>query len=286
MASTKVEPTTTVALRDGSGEVEVSLDFADRFPAIAPTVEMMEIFQENLEGEDLGVSNFKRIKVPSAELNGWVVTMAGEERSMRELVGVIVAIKARRSYWATDASGDATPDGSPPDCASTDNKTPDAGGWYHPAGEMGAQNPTGLCRNCPMSQRGSDPKSDQGSACREQRLLFVATHGAVFPVIVTVPRTSVKNVIGYAMDLSETGLPYNGVETSLTLGKAKNRKGQAYNTVQLQKVGELSKDERRAAQVYGKEIKAMIDAAAADFSDAAATETAANGGVSVGTGPE
>jgi hypothetical protein len=280
MASTKVEPTTTVALRDGSGMVDVREGFAERFPAIAPTEEMLEVFQENLGDEELGVRDFKKIKVPSGEIDSWMVTRAGTQRALDKIVGVIIAIKARRSYWQSNE-----PDGSFPDCFSSDAKTPDRGGWYHPEGEMGDQNPTGLCRNCPMSQRGSDPKSDKGQACREQRLLFVATDGAMFPVVMTVPRTSVRNVIGYAMDLSEDKIPYYGVETEFTLGKAKSSRGQEFNQVKLRMVGELSPAEREAAKIYGTEIKAMIEAAVADFTDAATTEAAGDGGVSVGTGP-
>lgn len=280
MVTKSVEPTTTIVLRDGSGEVDVRERFAQRFPAIAPTHEMMEVFQENLGDEELSVRDFRRIKVPSGEIDSWMVTKAGVQRAEQEIVGVIIAIKSRRSYWESNE-----PDGSFPDCFSSDGKTADAGGRYHPSGEMGAQNPTGLCRNCPMSQRGSDPKSDKGQACREQRLLFVATDGAMFPVVINVPRTSVRNVVGYAMDLSEDGLPYFGVETKFTLGKAKSSRGQEYNQVKLSMVGELSEAERQAAQIYGIEIKAMIEAAVADFTDAGATEAAGDGGVSVGNGP-
>ena len=284
--ATRAEPTTTVALRDGSGEVEVRESFAERFPAIAPTQEMLAVFQENLGDEELGVRDFRRIKVPSGELDSWMVTRAGVQQAVKEVVGVIIAIKARRSFWEADDSGDSAPDGSFPDCFSSDGKMPDVGGWYHPSGERGHLNPTGLCRNCPMSQRGSDPKSDKGQACREQRLLFVSTHGSMFPVVVTVPRTSVRNVIGYAMDLSESQLPYFAVETGLGLTKAKSSRGQQYNQVSLRMVGELTLEERQAAQIYGTEIKAMIEAAVADFTDAGVAEAAGEGGgISVGDGP-
>jgi hypothetical protein len=280
LMATKTEPTTSVALRDGSGMVDVRESFAERFPAIAPTPEMMEVFQENLGDEELGVRDFKRIKVPSGELDSWMVTRAGTQRAVKELIGVVIAIKARRSYWESNE-----PDGSFPDCFSSDGKTPDEGGRYHASGELGHLNPTGLCRNCPMAQRGSDPKSEKGQACREQRLLFFATDGAMFPVVVVVPRTSVRKVVSYAMDLSEDQLPYFAVETGLGLVKAKSSNNQTYNQVELRMVGPLSDDERRAAQVYGLEIKAMIDAAVADFTDSGTAEAAGDGGISVGDGP-
>lgn len=278
--ATKTEPTTTVALRDGSGMVDVRESFAERFPAIAPTAEMMEVFEDNLAGEDLGVRDFKRVKVPSGELDAWMVTRAGTQQAVKEIVGVLVAIRARRSYWESN-----DPDGSFPDCTSSDGKTPDAGGRYHPSGELGHLNPTGLCRNCPMAQRGSDPNSDKGQACREQRLLFVVPNGAMFPVVVTAPRTSVRRVVAYAMDLSEAQLPYFAVETALGLSKAKSGKGQTYNQIDLRMVGELTEAERQAAKIYGVEIKAMVDAMVADFSDSASAESTGDGGISVGDGP-
>jgi len=266
--------TREIVLRDNSGTVTVREEFAQRFPALAPTPEMMEIFQENLDGEELDVGDFRRIKVPSGELKSWVVTQGGEEMSVRELVGVIVAIKARRSFWDSD-----NPDGSQPDCASADNKVPQPGGWFAKDGPMGAQNPRGLCKTCPMFQRGSGENG--ASRCREQRLLFLMTSGAMFPVVVHVPRTSVRGVKGYAMELAEATLPYFAVETGLVLEQASNKQGQAYNKIKLRSLGKLTEDEVTAAKVYGIQIKEMIDAAAADFSETGTTE-AAGDGISVG----
>lgn len=282
MSSTpKAEPTTEITLRDGSGTVMVREAFADRFPALAPTDEMLEVYRENLgDDADLQVRDFQRVKMPSGELNSFQVTIAGEEKSERELVGVLVAIRPRRSYWQNSDN----PDGSFPDCFSSNGKTPDVGGWYHPSGEKGAQNPTGLCANCPMSQRGSDPKSDKGQACKEQRLLFLMKDGDMFPVVFSAPRTSVNAVRRYAMDLVQLNLPYYGVETKLGLEKDTSSNNQVYNRLTLTKVGDLTADERKAAKLYGAEIKAMIDAAVADFSTAAADEptVTAESGISVG----
>jgi hypothetical protein len=269
------EPTREVALRNGKGTVLVREEFANRFPALAPTEEMMAVFEENLGDETLGVSDFKVVKVPSGELNSWVVTKGGEETSVRELVGVVVAIRQRRSFW----QGEGDPDGSFPDCTSADGKTPQPGGMYAPDGEMGASNPRGTCKTCPMYQRGSDKNG--ASKCREQRLFFLMVNGAMFPTVVQVPRTSIKGARGYAMELAEDGLPYYSVETAMGLTKAKNTEGTAYNKITFRSAGKLTEAERQAAQVFGQEIKDMVDQAAADFSEAATAE-AAGSGISVG----
>lgn len=271
-------PTTEIALRDGSGFIEVAEAFAQRFPAIAPTPEMLEIYQENLGDEELTVRNFKRIKVPSGEIDSWQVTKAGKQSSMETLTGVLIKISKRRSYWEA-----SEPDGSFPDCSSADGRVPDAGGRYAPDGTHGSQNPQGMCRTCPMAKLGSDPKSDKGQACREQRLLFLAQEGAFFPVIVSAPRTSVDSVIGYVQDLFEDQRTYGSVVTALTLVKATSSKNQKYNKIKLTCDGLLTPEETKAAKIYGQEIKAMIDAAVSDFSDVAGTEAASDeGGISVG----
>lgn len=278
--TTADEPTTEVALRDGSGFIEVAESFATRFPAIAPTPEMLELYEENLGDEELSIRNFRKIKVPSGDIDSWQVTKAGKQTSEEKLVGVLIAIKKRRSYWEKDE-----PDGSFPDCSSSDGKTPDSGGFFAPDGPLAARNPQGMCRTCPMSKRGSDPKSEKGQACREQRLLFLAQEGALFPVVVTAPRTSVDAVVGYAMDLMDDQLPYYGVETALSLIKDQSSKGQKYNRIKLTRVSDLSPEAAKAAKIYGNEIRDMIDAATADFSDSAGAEFGAEGedeGISVG----
>lgn len=271
------EPTTEIILRDGSGTMELAASFAKRFPAIAPTPEAMEVYEENLGDEEVSIRNFKRIKVPSGEIDAWQVTKGGKQQLAEELVGVLIAIKKRRSYWESNE-----PDGSFPDCWSSDGKTPDSGGRYAPDGSHGSQNPRGTCRTCPMSQRGSDPKSEKGQGCREQRLLFLAQEGSFFPVIINAPRTSVDNVVGYAMELFEEQLPYFGVETVLKLTKAKSSRGQVYNKITMSRKSTLSDDETKAAKIFGDEIKSMIEEATADFQEAAADEAAGDGGFSVG----
>lgn len=269
------EPTTEVALRDGSkGTAAIRESIADKYPALAPTEEMLEVFQENLGGETISITDLQVIKVPSGELNSWVITQGGEDQSVKELQGVVISVRPRRSYW----DGDGDPDGSVPDCASADNKTPQAGGLYAKDGERGAQNPRGICETCPMAQRGSGKNGS--SACREQRLFFLMVTGAMFPRVVQVPRTSIKPARQYAMSLADSGLGYYAVETGLGLTKARNVEGTTYNTITFRSVSVLTKDERRAAKAYGQEIKDMIEKAVQDF--APVSDIPADDGFSVG----
>jgi hypothetical protein len=271
----KNEPETTeVVLRDGSKDV-VTVDFAETYPALAPDEDTLELLEENLgaEGENIGVGNFKRVKVPAEQFNSWMISRGGEDIAQKEITGILVAWKARRSFWRSNE-----PDGSRPDCHSLDNKRPVAGGMYAPDGERGTQNPKGLCTTCPMSQFGSDANGGAGTACREQRLLFLVVPDALFPIVVHVPRTSIKGVTEFMLDLMDQRRKYFQVEVGLTLVKDKNKSGQAFNRVQMRKIRDLEPGESMAAKVYGDQVKALIEQMVATFDRESVTE---EGGISV-----
>jgi len=274
MATSKASDTTEIVLRDGSNSV-VTVEFADTYPALAPDEETLELLQENLgdDGENIGIGNFKRVKVPSSELNAWMIERAGESVAQKELTGIIVAWKARRSMWLN-----GEPDGSQPDCHSFDNKRPVSIGLYGPQGERAAQNPQGMCRTCPMAQFGSDPKGGRGTACKEQRLLFLVIPDAMFPLVVHIPRTSIKGVQGFMLDLLDARKKYHQVEVGLSLKKDKNKAGQEYNQVQMRKIRDLEPGECDATKLYGDQIKALVEQAMTDFSESAVSD---EGGISV-----
>lgn len=276
MASNKAPETTEVVLRDGSKDV-VTINFAETYPALTPDEDTLELLEENLgsDGENIGVGNFKRVKVPPEQNSSWMIMRGGEDVAQKEITGILVAWKARRSFWLSDE-----PDGSQPDCSSLDNRHPVSGGLYAPDGENGAQNPTGLCNKCPMSQFGSASNGGRGTACREQRLLFLVVPDALFPIVVHVPRTSIKGVTEFMMDLMDARKKYYQVEVGLTLVKDKNKRGQAYNKIQMRKIRYLESGEATAAKVYGAQIKALIEQMVATFDAESVTEEG-EGGISV-----
>jgi hypothetical protein len=276
MAKTTPAETTEVVLRDGSKGL-VTPEFADNYPALAPDEETLELLEENLgsDGENIGVGNFKRVKVPSGEQGAWMLSRAGKTVAEEEITGVIVAWKARRSFWLG-----TEPDGSAPDCSSLDNRRPVAGGLYAVDGERGSQNPTGACRTCPMAQFGSDPKGGRGTACREQRLLFMVVPGSLFPIVVHVPRTSLKGLTEFMLDLMDQRAKYHQVEVGLSLVKEKNKAGQEYNRIKPRVVRMLEPGERDATKIYSDQIKAMVEEFTANFDPDSVTEEG-EGGISV-----
>jgi hypothetical protein len=270
--------TTEVVLRSGATAL-VTPDFAAHYPALAPDEAMLELLEENLGGQALTMGNLQIIKMPSGDSGtAFRVRKMGKDEYKSKLTGILVAWKPRRSMWVA-----SDPDGSRPDCSSTDNKRPTPGGLYAPGGELAAQNPTGLCVNCPMAQFGSDD-GGRGAKCREQRMLFLTPQGALFPVIVTAPRTSIKSLGAFMMDLLDQSTPYYGVEVELTLEPTSNKDNQKYNILHLEATRTLEAGEVAAARAYGGEVRAMIEASMNDFSRESVADYD-DGGISVGGEP-
>lgn len=270
MASKAVE-TTEVVLRDGSKAV-VPQAFAETYPGLAPDEEVLALLEENLGNDaDIGVRNFPRVKVPSGESSSWMIKQGGREVAEKTITGIIVAWSARRSFWIN-----GEPDGSAPDCSSTNAKVPLSGGLFALDGERGTQNPQGKCSTCPMARFGSETDKTgapaAGQACKEQRLLYVIPHGSLFPVIVHVPRTSIESVISYMISLLNRGKAYYHVEVKVGLEKATSKAGQEYNRVVLEDVRELDETEVAAVKVYSGQIKTLVSDFNASFTRDSVTE--------------
>lgn len=275
MAS-KIE-TTEVVLRDGSKAV-VPQQFAATWPGFAPDEETLELLAENLgdDGSMIGIRNFSRVKVPSGDAGSWMIKRGGQEVAVKKLRGIMVGWSARRSFWVN-----GEPDGSSPDCASVDNKRPISGGLFAPDGERGAQNPSGMCANCPMAQFGSDPQGERGAACKEQRLVYLVVEGALFPLILHIPRTSIASMSEFMMGLLNEQKRYYSVVVDIGLEKTKNKVGQEYNKVVIEVVQGLDPTEVAAVKAYGDQIKGLIREFNAAFDRDSVTENG-SGGYSMG----
>lgn len=274
MASkTDPPPTTEVVLRNGKTAM-ISAEFAEKYPGLAPDEETLELLAENLGGDtEIGVRNFKRVKVPSSDSKSWMINSGGKEIAIRKLRGVLVAWSARRSFWVN-----GEPDGSRPDCSSVDVKVPLPGGMFAPDGERGAQNPSGKCGTCPMAQFGSDPKGG-GQACKEQRLFYFMTEGAIFPLILHIPRTSIKPATDFMLDLFTERKRYYQVEVEIGLEQTSSKAGQAYNQATFEVIRHLEDDEVAAVKAYSDQIKDLVREFNASFDRDSVVD--ADGGYSV-----
>lgn len=247
---------TAIELRSG-GTLTVSDAFAEKFPALAPDEEMAELLAESLDGTDLEVRDFPSIRVPSGGDTAFKVIRDGEEQYVKTLTGVLVHHKAQRVYWV-----DPEPSNKAPDCSSSDGKRPVADGLFGVNGERAAENPTGLCANCPMAQAGSDPNpKNRGAACKDQKLLFLVQPGEMLPSVVVAPPSSLREVKQFMISLVNSRTPWWSVEVELSLEKATNAAGISFAKINLKPKGKLEGEDAKAVKDYGNYIKGMVNAA-------------------------
>lgn len=269
--------TTEIVLRDGATMVAVSDEFAKMFPALAPDPELAEMLAESMDGIELTAQDLPRVRVPSGGGQFWTVIQDGEETPVKTLTGVLVLHKPQRVFWTNPE-----PSGLAPECFSTDNIRPEPGGLYAPGGERAAQNPSGLCKNCPMSQPQSDLKGGRGMACKEQKLLFMICEGMTLPLVVVAPPSSLRSIKQYVISLVNSGTPWWGVKTTLELEKAQNSTGNEFARISPKAAGKLEPGEVKAVKDYNTYIKGLIEAAPAHVFADAGTDVEQGGGLDLG----
>lgn len=270
--------TTEIALRDGSGLVAVTDEFAAEFPAIAPNEALAEMLAEAMDGIELSPQDLPRIKVPSGGGTLWTVVKDGKETAVDEVSGALVFLKKQRLFWSNP-----DPSGSAPDCVSLDGKRPEPGGMFAPDGPSGDQNPFGTCEKCPMSKAMTDLKGGRGSACKEQRLLFLVQPGTMLPVVVTAPPSSIKSIEKYIVSLVMQGTPWWQVRAKLTLERATNKANQTFARIVATPDGKFTNEEAVAVKAYGTYIKDLVESASvSEFIDASQAVDEENEGLKVG----
>ncbi len=199
------------------------------------SAELAEVMTENLGGQNLSPSDLMKIKVPSGGGIMWELpSLSGAPLDKAEFEGIIIFHKFQNAYWEGEYDGS----NNPPDCAAPDSM-------------VGIGNPGGTCANCPLNQYGSAIKG-KGKACKNTKILFILMEGAMLPMALNVPPTSLKAVKNYLLGLSSAGVPYFGAVTSFTLIKDKNESGIQYSKVNLKlkdKVDKATKDKLKAYQM-------------------------------------
>lgn len=210
------------------------------YPALAGGGEMATILEQNMGGEELTMFDLERIRVPSGGGIAWEVTGDdGEPEVVRSLEGIVVFTKIGRSYWSEGL--DAGGGGTPPDCSSPD-------------GVRGIGSPGGLCRDCALSQWGSDDPSGEGrgQACTQRRYMFILREGCALPAVVSVPPTSLKAIKRWLFQLASRSRPYWSVVAKFELVKTKNKGGIEYAQIKATTVRALTPSEIATVQAYAQ----------------------------------
>ena len=142
------------------------------------STDVTEGIAEELNGLNISLD---KIKIPAG--GGLAFEVPGEDPespdSEKEVVGVIVDHYPLNSFWAEKYTGQNVA----PECFSTDSRT-------------GIGTPGGECAKCPYNKFGSG-EDGQSKACKNAHRLYILRSGELYPVVITIPPTSLKSLSDY-----------------------------------------------------------------------------------------
>ncbi len=199
--------------------------------------ELQEIFDVNLQGENLSQGDLERIVMPSGKTRAWTIPGIEGDEHLENFTGIIVAWKKARAYWKDKYSGA----GEPPDCRSDD-------------GQIGQGTPGGLCRDCPLSMW----QDDEQPLCTDQRILFILFPDNILPYMMVVPPTSIVPLRRYLLGLFNRRVKHYGVKTKFFLNPATNPNGMDYSKIGLEIEDTLTPEETMKLAVYNENIRQLI----------------------------
>lgn len=219
----------------GKNELAVVEEF--QIPVIA-SGNLADVIAEEMDGLNL---SFDRVKVPSGGgLAFEIPTEDGDTDVQKEIVGVIVGHSPENVYYATQYDGG----NEPPDCVATD-------------GKLGVGNPGGDCLSCPYNEWGSG-EDGIGKACQNRHKVFILRDGELFPLMIALPVTSVKNFSDFIKRSVMKGRRSYEFITKVGLSKDKNKGGIEYSKCVFSLVAPLSGEKLQAARAYADGIRPMI----------------------------
>src|SRR5690606_16042612 len=210
-----------------------------------PAVLDREAMMEELEGLEL---TFDRVKIPSGGGLAFEIPLDDDEvDTVKEIVGVIVDHHRVNAYWPAAFSGQ----GGPPVCSSVDGKT----GVALPEAEVAWAGRENACATCPFNQFGS-ADDGTGKACKNMVRLYVLREGEAFPLMLTLPPTSIRNwASSLAKRVLGRGLRPHQVVTRIGLKREQSRSGIAYSQATFKLAGVLSTELQAQMYAYSQSIK-------------------------------
>lgn len=216
-------------------------------PVLMNLEEVREIVSENLDGV---TPEFTRVKFPSGGGLAFEVPGDGDDPDVvRELTGVVLDSYAVNAYWAQKFEGE----NNPPDCSSMDGKVGVAPEGSRVPWAGGCQE----CATCPMNQWGSAPDG-AGKACKNMRRVYLLREGEIFPILITIPPTSVKAWNTYVVNLTSKLKTLQSVVTKIRLKKTTNKGGIEYSEGVFSKAKDLTKEEAATMKQYANGLKAVM----------------------------
>lgn len=204
---------------------------------LIPT-ENKEIPIDELDGFNLA---FDKIKIPAGGTTAFEIPSDDPENPdiEKELKVIIIDQYPANSYYK--AAYDGTENA--PDCLSND-------------GHIGItkDGETFSCDSCPYNRYGS-AIDGVGKACKNMRKLFILRSGDTFPMLLTLPATSITPFGKYLQRIVAKGLRPCDVITKIALKKAESKGGITYAQATFVMEEILSPEIREKVRKYATEMR-------------------------------
>ncbi|MQL51787.1 hypothetical protein GFC01_05820 [Desulfofundulus thermobenzoicus] len=200
-----------------------------------------ELIRENFGDVEI-TSIFDRVKFPTGGALNFELPVEDPENPvlMPEIVGVIVDHHRVNAYWP----GEFTGEGNPPQCYAHD-------------GVHGEGNPGGLCAVCPLNRPGS--KGEKRKACKNMWRLFILTSGEAFPMMLTLPPTSVGAFYKFLKAFTfKNRLKLNQAVIKVGLRRVKNANNVPYAEATFSVVEKLPDETYARIKAYVEAMKPIL----------------------------
>ena len=241
------------------------------YAGLVPGSRQLRVIEHNLDGEPMTERDLVRVKTPAGGATKWTVNVGGNDETMDEIVGLLVAVAKRGVLWPQDDPTDQRPV----------LVTHDLQVAYRVSDDLGTIDPKVLeryrigDRKYDWTALSTSPEFGYGSArggsgkrVKESRMLAILRDGETWPFLVTVGPGSLAGFLPWYKRLPS--FPWECV-VGLKLEKVKNAGGQPYSAIVPRVVGTISEEQGEIVRrIYAEPLQKALDAAPAG---AVVTET-------------
>lgn len=178
-----------------------------------------------------------KVRIPAGGGSAFELPGDGEESELvKDITGVIISSHPVNAYFKEKYTGG----NNPPECGSFD-------------GIHGHGCPGGMCAECQFNAFGSG--EGKSKACKNRRMLYILREGELFPIMLALPTSSLKEFSQYAKRQLSKGRKISGLVTRISLRKATNSTGITYSQAVFTMVRSLTEDEKQAILPVIEQIK-------------------------------
>lgn len=206
----------------------------DRYPIANPqqSAEVLEIIRENLGTAGVQIGNLDKITVPPMGDTEFRVDLGEGTERIETITGMILLAPEQNALWSKPI--EEAPNAFPV-CYSADAIT--GTGDPFDTGQIGQHD----CLTCPKKAWQTDFKG-RGKACRDLRPLFMLREGEYLPIVVQVPRMSLKKLSAFFTMLSRIGAPYYAAIVEVGLAQEKKENTPVYSVLTFKLIGKAPRE--------------------------------------------